>query len=101
MLHTSTKFKSKAKVSPSFIKEFFYSRSFIIYSILQITFMLLEFGTVFFILALFFMIYKNTSNGEKDGNTLSAYSVFNKGGESIDGTLSGEQLDKEFYRKMY
>jgi hypothetical protein len=43
-------------------------------------------------------MYSNTSTIPKK-NTLSAYSVFNKGQQKIDGTLSAEQLEAEIYRK--
>lgn len=42
-----------------------------------------------------FAIYFNTRTGPKDPNEISAYSVFNKDLHSIDGTLKGEQFDKE------
>ena len=52
---------------------------------------------VFLLLALYWM-YSNTSTDPKK-DTLSAYSVFNKGLKKIDGTLSGEQLEAEIYKK--
>lgn len=55
----------------------------------------LEFGVVFFILSLFYFIWASLRNSRRKPGEPSAYSVFNKDCEAIDGTLSGEQLDRE------
>ena len=59
----------------------------------------LEIGLfVSLILGLFWM-YFNTSTDPIPKGKLSAYSVFNKGQQKIDGTLSAEQLEAEIYKK--
>lgn len=40
-------------------------------------------------------IYFNTRTEPKKRNEMSAYSVFNKNCESIDGTLKAEQFERE------
>lgn len=55
----------------------------------------LQFGVVFLLLSGIFGIYFNTRTGKKSKKEISAYSVFNKDCHSIDGTLKGEQFDKE------
>lgn len=40
-------------------------------------------------------IYLNTRTGPKPKNEISAYSVFNENCEAIDGTLKGEQFERE------
>lgn len=55
----------------------------------------LQFGIVFLLLSGIFGIYFNTRTGKKSKKEISAYSVFNKDCHSIDGTLKGEQFDKE------
>ncbi|XP_034475459.1 SAYSvFN domain-containing protein 1 [Drosophila innubila] len=55
----------------------------------------LKFGLVFLMFSALFFIYFNTRTGPKKSNELSAYSVFNKNCESIDGTLKAEQFENE------
>ncbi|KAH8383941.1 hypothetical protein KR009_011378 [Drosophila setifemur] len=55
----------------------------------------LKFGLVFLMFSALFGIYFNTRTGPKKGKELSAYSVFNKNCESIDGTLKAEQFERE------
>lgn len=55
----------------------------------------LSFGIVYLMFSGLLAIYFNTRTGPKDPNEISAYSVFNKDCHSIDGTLKGEQFDKE------
>lgn len=55
----------------------------------------LQFGVVFLLLSGIFGVYFNTRTGKKSKKEISAYSVFNKDCHSIDGTLKGEQFDKE------
>ena len=61
-----------------------------------------EFGVVFVILSvLYFMVASLRSHGNvnSQGEKMkSAYSVFNKGFEKIQGTYDGEKLDKELRR---
>jgi hypothetical protein len=55
----------------------------------------IEFGVVYFILSLFYFIYWTMKGSRRDPKTLSAYSVFNKNCERIEGTLAAEQFDRE------
>lgn len=55
----------------------------------------LKFGLVFLMFSALFGIYFNTRTGPKRSNEMSAYSVFNKNFESIDGTLKAEQFENE------
>ncbi|XP_016952612.1 uncharacterized protein LOC108026264 [Drosophila biarmipes] len=55
----------------------------------------LSFGLVFLMLSALFGIYFNTRTEPKKRNEMSAYSVFNKNCESIDGTLKAEQFERE------
>lgn len=56
----------------------------------------LQFGAVFFSISLLLFVYFNTRTGPKD-DKLSAYSVFNKDCERIQGTLTAEQLQKNMF----
>nr|XP_043068050.1 uncharacterized protein LOC108129790 [Drosophila bipectinata] len=55
----------------------------------------LKFGLVYLMFSALFAIYFNTRTGPKKRNEMSAYSVFNKNCESIDGTLKAEQFERE------
>ncbi|XP_036347318.1 uncharacterized protein LOC118756674 [Rhagoletis pomonella] len=55
----------------------------------------LQFGIVYIMLSALFGIYYNTRTAPKKLNEISAYSVFNKNCESIDGTLTAEQFERE------
>lgn len=55
----------------------------------------LKFGIVFLLFSALFGIYFNTRTGPKPRNEISAYSVFNENCESIDGTLTAEQFERE------
>lgn len=54
-----------------------------------------QFGAVFLVISALVGIYMNTRTGPKPKNEMSAYSVFNKNVESIDGTLKAEQFERE------
>jgi len=58
-------------------------------------FILLEFGTVFFMLSMFYWVYASMSCGSRKQWEPSAYSVFNKDFETIDGTFTAEQFERE------
>ncbi|XP_037807667.1 uncharacterized protein LOC119601046 [Lucilia sericata] len=55
----------------------------------------LQFGIVYLMFSALAGIYLNTRTGPKKRNEISAYSVFNKNCESIDGTLKAEQFERE------
>ncbi|GFO30258.1 saysvfn domain-containing protein 1-like protein [Plakobranchus ocellatus] len=56
----------------------------------------LQFGAVFFTLSLILFTYMNTRTGPRD-ERLSAYSVFNKDCERIQGTLTAEQMQSNMF----
>jgi len=55
----------------------------------------LKFGMVYLLFSALFGIYFNTRTGPRPRNEVSAYSVFNKNCEAIDGTLTPEQFERE------
>jgi hypothetical protein len=71
---------------------------FALWSTLFALFIRFEFGLVYFVVSLLVIIYLNTSNRRKGSRMrrrkgeLSAYSVFNKNVERIQGTITAEQL---------
>ncbi len=99
----------------------------IAFIILQIIFVYLEFGLLFFIIAVFYWIFTNTSgpvnatvNGQQGQSVvarkskkkldahlkrkeeeamqnMSAYSVFNKNGQRLAGQLTAEHFEKQIY----
>lgn len=54
-----------------------------------------KFGIVFLLFSALFGIYFNTRTGPRRKGEVSAYSVFNENCESIKGTLTAEQLQRE------
>ncbi|GFR66459.1 SAYSvFN domain-containing protein 1-like Protein [Elysia marginata] len=56
----------------------------------------LGFGAVFFAISAIVFTYFNTRTGPRDGK-LSAYSVFNKDCERIQGTLTAEQMQRNMF----
>ncbi|XP_069092429.1 SAYSvFN domain-containing protein 1 isoform X2 [Pleurodeles waltl] len=75
---------------------------FLLWLVLLGLFVELEFGLVYFVLSMFYWIYEGMRGpGEKKPGEKSAYSVFNPGCESIQGTLTAEQLERELqYRPL-
>lgn len=53
------------------------------------------FGVVYLLISALIGIYLNTRTTPKKAGEVSAYSVFNKGCHSIDGTLKAEQFERE------
>ena len=58
-------------------------------------FIQIEFGTVFFIVSMFYWVYTSMQAGTRKAWEPSAYSVFNENCEAIDGTLNAEQFERE------
>lgn len=73
--------------------------TYFLYFVLWVTlfaiFIKLQFGLVFLVISALLGIYLNTRTGPKKKDEVSAYSVFNKDCESIDGTLKAEQFERE------
>lgn len=55
----------------------------------------LSFGLVYFMLSLLIGLYLNTRTEPRKENEPSAYSVFNKNCESLDGTFKAEMFEKQ------
>ena len=68
---------------------------FILWAILFKLSVEVEFGAVFVIFSLFYVILTNLRSGRRKPWEPSAYSVFNPGCEAIDGTLNAEQFERE------
>lgn len=81
--------------SPSSFRNEFLLLFAILWTATYILFIKLEFGTIYLIVSALFAIYLNTRTGPKSKDEVSAYSVFNKNCESIDGTLKAEQFERE------
>lgn len=64
----------------------------LLWTILFALFIKLEFGAVYFVISLLFIIYLNT--GKRKKGKISAYSVFNPNVERIQGTLTPEHIEK-------
>ncbi|XP_030050461.1 SAYSvFN domain-containing protein 1-like [Microcaecilia unicolor] len=75
---------------------------FLLWLVLLGLFVELEFGLAYFVLSMFYWIYEGTrSPRERKPGEKSAYSVFNAGCESLQGTLTAEQFERELqYRPM-
>lgn len=59
-----------------------------------------EFGAVFTVLSIFYVILTNMRDGRRRAGEPSAYSVFNPGCEAIDGTLNADQFERELRHGM-
>ncbi|XP_013381997.1 uncharacterized protein LOC106152802 [Lingula anatina] len=55
----------------------------------------LQFGAVYFVLSMFYVVYANTGSRVKKDGAPSAYSVFNPNCERLDGTFTAEQFEQE------
>ena len=66
---------------------------FLLWLVLFIIFIKIEFGVVYFIISLIVGIYINTSKSRKKG-ILSAYSVFNPNFERLNGTFTSDHVEK-------
>ncbi|XP_044264086.1 SAYSvFN domain-containing protein 1 [Tribolium madens] len=79
----------------SYVDLFYYLLWFGLWIVLYVIFIEFQFGTVFFIVSAIVFMYVNTRTGPKKVGEVSAYSVFNKNCESINGTLKAEQFERE------
>ena len=59
----------------------------------------MEFGVVFFVLSLFYFMYLSLRYSRRKPWEPSAYSVYNKNCEAIDGSLTAEQFERELRYK--
>nr|CAB3265874.1 SAYSvFN domain-containing protein 1-like [Phallusia mammillata] len=67
----------------------------LLWIIIFLLFVELQFGMVYVIVSAFVFIYFNTSTRRRNREEMSAYSVFNKDCERLDGTFTAEQFEKE------
>jgi hypothetical protein len=70
---------------------------FLLWLILFIIFIRLEFGVIYFIISLLYLMWKNLGSNRRR-NQLSAYSVFNPNFEKLPGTFSAEDYDRQLRR---
>ncbi|XP_058840212.1 uncharacterized protein LOC131695730 [Topomyia yanbarensis] len=86
--------RSALKPTKSYLTYITYLVYFLFWVTLYAIAIELRFGVVFLMLSALVAIYFNTRT-EKIPGEISAYSVFNKNCESIDGTLKAEQFERE------
>ena len=55
----------------------------------------IQFGAVFFVVSSLFLLYWSLRGSRRKPGVPSAYSVFNKNCEAIEGTLTAEQFERE------
>ncbi|ORX55403.1 hypothetical protein BCR36DRAFT_347211 [Piromyces finnis] len=72
---------------------------FIVWFVFLLIFAYFEFGLLFLIISIGVLIYINTSTEEKDPEKKSAYSVFNKNCERLEGQITTETFEKQIYHK--
>lgn len=67
----------------------------ILWFILLVLFIELEFAAVYITCSIIYVICSNLRSGGRRKGELSAYSVFNPNCKRIDGTFTAEQFEKE------
>ena len=75
------------------ISKFNFLLKFILWLVLFIIFIKLEFGLVYFIISMIYGVYVSTGK-KSNKKSLSAYSVFNPNLERLDGTFTSEHVEK-------
>lgn len=79
----------------SFLTKIVYLLYFVLWAMLYIIAIEIEFGSVYFVVSILVLICLNTRSGPKRDSEPSAYSVFNPNCEAIEGTLSASQFEQE------
>ena len=73
---------------------------FLLWLIVWLIFIELQFGAVFFTLSALVFVYINTRTGRgSKKESLSAYSVFNQNCERLQGTITAEQFEAELLHR--
>ena len=72
-----------------------YCLYFILWIVLYLIAIQIEFGFVYFVMSGLIFVYFNTRTGPKMKGEVSAYSVFNTGCEAIEGTFKAEYFEKQ------
>ena len=67
----------------------------LLWLVLWALFIKLEFGAVFFVVSLLYIVWTSMRSGPKTDDKPSAYSVFNPNCERLDGTFTTEQFERE------
>jgi Uncharacterized conserved domain (SAYSvFN) len=70
----------------------------VLWLLLWIGFIVIEFGSVFFLVSLFYFVYASMRTRPRLDSEPSAYSVFNPNCERITGTFTAEQFDESLRR---
>ncbi|KAH9376069.1 hypothetical protein HPB48_007267 [Haemaphysalis longicornis] len=66
-----------------------------LWCLLMTLFVVLEFGAVFFVVSVFYVMFTNFRKRPRIRGELSAYSVFNPNAEAIDGSLTAQDLERQ------
>lgn len=66
-----------------------------LWCLLMTLFVVLEFGAVFFVVSVFYVMFTNFRKRPRVRGELSAYSVFNPNVEAIDGSLTAQDLERQ------
>uniref|UniRef100_A0A023G879 SAYSvFN domain-containing protein n=1 Tax=Amblyomma triste TaxID=251400 RepID=A0A023G879_AMBTT len=66
-----------------------------LWCLLMMLFVVLEFGAVFFVVSVFYVMFTNFRKRPRVRGELSAYSVFNPNVEAIDGSLTAQDLERQ------
>lgn len=91
--------REKQKESPCLDDWQLTALRWIVWAVLFGIFIEMEFGTVFFILSVFYFIYLSLRYSRRKPGEPSAYSVYNKNCEAIEGSLTAEQFERELRYK--
>jgi len=62
---------------------------------LQVFFIEIQFGAAYFVISLCFVMYFSMKANQRKAHEPSAYSVFNKDCEEIDGTFNAQQFERQ------
>uniref|UniRef100_A0A0C9R0S3 SAYSvFN domain-containing protein n=1 Tax=Amblyomma americanum TaxID=6943 RepID=A0A0C9R0S3_AMBAM len=66
-----------------------------LWCLLMTLFVVLEFGAVFFVASVFYVMFTNFRKRPRVRGELSAYSVFNPNVEAIDGSVTAQDLERQ------
>lgn len=72
-----------------------FASKLVLWALLMALAVVVQFGAVFFVVSVFYVIFTNLRDRPRKRGELSAYSVFNPNVESIAGTVSAEDFEKQ------
>lgn len=88
---TSPHFENESSASPWYVT----ALKVLLWLLLWRFFIEVQFGAVFFVTSALFLLYWSLRGSRRKPWEPSAYSVFNKDCEAIEGTLTAEQFERE------